>query len=270
MGGETARPQPSRGMARRARAECDGAIYHVTQRGNAGQAIFDGDYERRFFLEQLEITAVRYDWRSLAYCLMSNHYHLVIETRAPSLGDGMRRFGSVHAQVFNRGRATYGHVFQERYGSVLVRTDAQFAQLLRYVALNPVAARLCTDPRAWPWCSHRSMLASGGGATARARVEELLEPWGGSPGGRYTKLFAAPDVSATRLADPDAVHRPSLEALLSLTPRDDAIRAALDYGYHQTQVAEVFGVNQSTVSRWLRPGGVAREVPRGPGRQGAG
>jgi REP element-mobilizing transposase RayT len=246
-------------MARRARAECDGAIYHVTQRGNAGQAIFDGDYERRFFLEQLEITAVRYDWRSLAYCLMSNHYHLVIETRAPSLGDGMRRLGTVHAQMFHRRRTTYGHVFQERYGSVLVRTDAQFVHLLRYVALNPVAAGLTTDPTSWPWSSHRSTLASGGpGQSGRARVEELLEPWGGVPGARYAKLFETVDGNAAELADPTCgLHRPALKSLLLLTPRDEAIRTALDYGYHQTQVAEVLGVSQSTVSRWLRPGGRA-------------
>jgi REP element-mobilizing transposase RayT len=241
-------------MARKARAEFEAGIYHVTQRGNGGQAIFHGDDDRKFFLNQLETTAERYEWQCLAYCLMSNHYHLVIETRAPSLGNGMRRLGSVHAQMFNRRRATYGHVFQERYGSVVVRTDAQFAQLLRYVALNPVAAGLCTDPMSWPWSSYRWMLTSGGDATSsRARVEELLEPWGGLPGARYAKLFATVDKSAMQLAGPDAgLHRPPLRALLLLTPRDQAIRAALDYGYHQIQVAEVLAVSQSTVSRWLR------------------
>ena len=246
-------------MARTARAEFEGAIYHVTQRGNGGQAIFHGDAERRFFLKQLETTATRYEWQCLSYCLMSNHYHLVIETRAPSLGDGMRRLGSVQAQMFNRRRATYGHVFQERYGSVRVRTDAQFAQLLRYVALNPVAAGLRRDPMAWPWSSHRSMLASGdGGVGARARVEELLDAWGGSPGSRYAKLFATGDATTAPLTDSSAgLHRPSLRALLSLAPREQAIRAALDYGYQQIQVAEILGVSQSTVSRSLRVGGRA-------------
>jgi REP element-mobilizing transposase RayT len=243
-------------MGRRARAEPEGAIYHVTQRGNGGQAIFPGDDVRRFFLEQLETTAERYQWQCLAYCLMSNHYHLVIETRAPTLGDGMRRLGTIHAQMFNRRRGTYGHVFQERYGSVLVRTDVQFAHLLRYVALNPVAAGLCADPMAWPWSSHRSMLTNGGRAAAGwARVEELLEPWGGLPGARYAKLFATVDESSSQLVDPKAgLHRPALPALLLLTPRDQAVRTALDYGYNQLQVAEGLGVNQSTVSRWLRPG----------------
>jgi REP element-mobilizing transposase RayT len=241
-------------MARKARAEVEGGIYHVTQRGNGGQAIFDRDDERRFFLDQLAITAEHYEWQCLAYCLMSNHYHLVIETRAPTLGQGMRRLGTVHAQVFNRRRATCGHVFQERYGRVPVRTDAQFAQLLRYVAFNPVAARLCRDPMTWRWSSHRLLLASGeAAATSRARVEELLEPWGGSPGARYAQLFATGDESLFHLADPNAdLHRPPLRALLSLTPRDQAIRAARDYRYHQIQVADAFGVSQSTVSRWLR------------------
>src|SRR5215212_3502726 len=207
-------------MARAARSELDGAIYHVTQRGNGGQAIFQGDDDRRFFLEQLETTAERYDWQRLAYCLMSNHYHLVIETRAATLGDGMRRLGSVHARMFNRRRATYGHVFQERYGSVVVRTDAQFAQLLRYGALNPVAAGLSTDAVAWPWSSHRLMLTRAGEADGSwARVEELLEPWGGLPGARYAKLFATVDESSSQLEDPTAgLHRPPLGALLLLTP----------------------------------------------------
>src|SRR5690242_19094191 len=111
-------------MARVARAEVGEIIYHVTQRGNGGQIIFSSDFERRFFLKELEITAERYEWRCLSYCLMSNHFHLVIDTAAPTLGDGMRRLGSVHAQMFNRRRPTYGHVYQERYGSVVVRTDA--------------------------------------------------------------------------------------------------------------------------------------------------
>jgi REP element-mobilizing transposase RayT len=253
-GARTLRPDASRNMARTARAEVEGAIYHVFQRGNRRAPIFRGDRDRGFFLEQLEITGARYEWQCLAYCLMTNHYHLVIETRAPSLGDGMRRFGTVHAQTFNRLQSTSGHVYQARYGSVLVRTDGQFVQLLRYLAFNPVAARLCADPAAWPWSSHRHLLGEGGEAAgARARVEELLEPWGRAQGERYARLFATPDVISPQLADPNACLRPPLGALLSLTPRDDAIRAALDYGYQQTEVAAVFGVNQSTVSRWLTP-----------------
>jgi REP element-mobilizing transposase RayT len=251
-GAKTAPLNPYHGMARTARAEVEGTIYHVTQRGNGGRVIFNGDYERRFFLEQMRITAERYAWRCLAYCLMTNHFHLVIETQAPTLGDGMRRLGSVHAQTFNRRQPTYGHVYQERYGSVVVRTDAQFAQLLRYVALNPVAARLCSDPADWRWSSHRSMLASdGGSAIARTRVEELLEVWGGSPRARYARLFETiePQLTADTTAGLD---RPPLEALLALAPRGDALRAALDYGYTQAEVAPVLGVSQPTVSRLLR------------------
>ena len=97
----------------------------MTQRGNGGRLIFNSDDERTDFLGAFQTTAERYGWQCLGYCLMSNHYHLVIETRGPSLGDGMRRLGTVHAQVFNRGCATYGHVFQGRYGSVVVRTWAE-------------------------------------------------------------------------------------------------------------------------------------------------
>src|SRR3569833_1559580 len=162
-------------MARHARAEQDSAIYHVTQRGNGGKSIFRTDADRRLFLKQLEITAKRYGWLVLAYCQMTNHYHAVVETTAPTLGDGMRRLGSIHAQAFNRRAATYGHVYQERYGAVLVRTDAQFVQLLRYVVFNPVDAKLCGEPADWKWSSHRLMLAGRGDSViSRARVEELL------------------------------------------------------------------------------------------------
>jgi REP element-mobilizing transposase RayT len=241
-------------MARTARAELEGSIYHITQRGNRRQAIFESDYERRFFLEELEVTAERYGWRWLIYCLMTNHYHLVVEIDAPTLGDGMRRFGSVHAQMFNRRRSTNGHVFQERYGSVLVRTDAQFVQLLRYVALNPVAAGLCADPMDWPWSSHHLMLGgSDEAAAARARVEELLEAWGGVSGTRYAKVFATDDGSAAPLAEPTAsLHRPPLNVLASLQPREHAMRVALAYGYNQREVAGALGMSQSTVSRSRR------------------
>jgi REP element-mobilizing transposase RayT len=230
-------------MARTPRAEFDGAIHHVTQRGNRGQAIFHTDDDRRFFLAELGTTEERYEWRCLSYCLMTNHYHVVIETAGPTLGDGMRRFGSVYAQEFNRRHATYGHLFQERYGAVLVRSDAQFARLLGYVAFNPVAARLCADPVTWQWSSHRVMLAGGYGA-AGARVEELLDASGG-----YAKLFAADNGSSSSSAD---LHRPSLEALLSLSPLDQAIRTALDYGYRQVDVAGGLGISQPQVSRLLR------------------
>jgi putative transposase len=159
-------------------------------RGNRGQTIFRDDRDSSFFMRELEATARRYHWTWLAYCLMSNHCHLVLETPERTLGLGMRRFAGRYAQRFNLRHDTYGHLCQERYGSVLVESEVHFAQLLRYVALNPVSAGLCTDPAEWRWSSHRDMLnGNPAAARARERVESLLEAWGRPHGERYASLF---------------------------------------------------------------------------------
>jgi hypothetical protein len=197
----------------------------VTLRGNRAQAIFRDDRDRSFFLQELEVTARRYRWTWLAYCLMSNRRH-----------------------------RTYGHLFQERYGSVLVESDVHFAQLLRYVALNPVSAGLCTDPTEWRWSSHRSMLnSSREAAHARARVEMLLEAWGGPYGTRYAKLFDPGGTLATAFgAESPWTHRPPLHELVATATLDDAICAAREHGYRLAEIAAALGVHESTVSRKLR------------------
>ena len=185
---------------------------------------------------------------------MSNHCHLVIETPERTLGVGMRRLAGRHAQTFNRRHGTYGHVFQGRYGSVLVESDLHFAQLLRYVAVNPVSAGLCTDPADWRWSSHRYMLnGNPEAAGARARVEALLEAWGGAHGSRYARLFDPGGESlATVGAESPWTHRPSLDELLGTATPDHAIRAARKHGYRLAEIAAALGVHESTVSRKLR------------------
>ena len=226
----------------------------MTLRGNGGQVIFRDDGDRSFFLQELEVAAGRYHWAWLAYCLMSNHCHLVIETPERTLGLGMRQLAGRHAQTLNQRHGTYGHVFQGRYGSVLVESDVHFAQLLRYVALNPVSAGLCTDPAEWRWSSHRYMLnGSPEAANARARVETLLEAWGGPHGSRYMRLFDSRGelVGAFEAASP-WTHRPPLDELLATATPDHAIRAARDHGYRLAEIAAALGVHESTVSRKLR------------------
>ena len=224
----------------------------MTLRGNRGELIFRDDRDRSFFLQELDITAHSYRWEWLAYCLMSNHCHLVIETPARTLGLGMRRLAGRHAQVFNRRHGTYGHVFQERYGSVLVTSEVHFAQLLRYVALNPVSAGLCSDPAEWRWSSHRYMLnGSREAASARARIEALLEPWGGPNGARYARLFDSDcELAETFGAESPWTYRPPLEDLLATGA--DGIRAARRHGYPLVEIAAALGVHASTVSRSLR------------------
>jgi REP element-mobilizing transposase RayT len=226
----------------------------VTLRGNRGQLIFLDDRDRSFFLQELEAAAQGYRWAWLAYCLMTNHCHLVVETPQRTLGLGMRRLAGRYAQTFNRRHGTYGHLFQERYGSVLVESNVHFAQLLRYVALNPVSAGLCTDAAQWRWSSHRSMLnGSRQAAQAHARVEALLEAWGGPHGSRYAALFDPDCELAAAFGNASPwTHRPPLEALVANANRDDAIRAAREHGYRLVDIAAALGIHQSTVSRSIR------------------
>jgi len=186
---------------------------------------------------------------------MPNHFHLVVETPTPTLGLGMRQLGSRYAQLFNERHQTGGgHLFQARFGSRLVRTDDQFAQLLRYVARNPVRAGLTDAPAIWPWSSHGAMLKRDSHPLIDVgRVSELLAPFGGDPPARYGLLFESdgpiahiePDLSPWKL-------RPTLAEIFSRHEVPAAARAARRHGYRLTDIAEHAGVSVSTVSLWMK------------------
>ena len=106
-------------MARPPRIQYPGALYHVTSRGNAQQLIFERRPDYETFLATLELVVARYRWRCHTYCLLGNHYHLLLETPDPNLAFGMRQLNGTYAQAFNRPRGRVGHVFQGRYGAVL-------------------------------------------------------------------------------------------------------------------------------------------------------
>ncbi len=197
----------------------------------------------------------KYDLRCLSYCLMNNHFHLVIETPVPTLGPAMRHLGSSYAQLFNERHETGGgHVFQARFGSRVVGTDEQFAQLLRYVATNPVRAGLCNEPSAWPWSSHSVQLERRSHPlVATERVAELLGAFTDGHGADYADLFK----SAGPLAhlDPDTSPwdaRPSLSEIFESDDREGALLEARAQGYRLTDLAEYLGVTPATVCRWLK------------------
>jgi REP element-mobilizing transposase RayT len=143
-------------MARPLRLEFAGALYHLTARGNARADIFVDDGDRRLFLELLGKEIFQQGWRCYAYCLMDNHYHLLIETPEPNLVAGMRRFNGVYTQAFNRRHGRVGHVFQGRYKSILVDKDSYGLELSRYIVLNPVRARRVKRAENWAWSSYRA------------------------------------------------------------------------------------------------------------------
>ena len=143
-------------MARPLRIEYPGALYHVTSRGNARQRIFKTDKDRIYFIELLGNITDRFRWLCYAYCLMDNHYHLVIETQGANLAKGMRQLNGLYTQKYNWKYRKTGHVFQGRYKAIIVDRDAYLLELCRYVVLNPVRAHAVEKPEDWKWSSYRA------------------------------------------------------------------------------------------------------------------
>ena len=143
-------------MARPLRIEFPGALYHVTSRGNERRSIFSDDVDRRMFLTFLGQTVKRFGWSLTAWVLMTNHFHLVIQTPEANLSRGMHWLNSTYVGWFNRRHKRCGHLFQGRFHAVLVEKETYFRELLRYVVLNPVRAKLVARPDDYRWSSYRS------------------------------------------------------------------------------------------------------------------
>jgi putative transposase len=141
-------------MARPIRIEYPGAVYHVTARGNARMDIFVEDAARMGFLEILEDVIKRFNWLYHSYCLMGNHYHLLLETIDGNLSAGMRYINGVYTQYFNHRHDRVGHVFQGRFKAILVEKERYLLELCRYVVLNPVRAGMVKLPEEYGWSSY--------------------------------------------------------------------------------------------------------------------
>ncbi len=272
-------------MSRQLRIEYPGALYHVTARGNERKAIFLDDLDRRRFIELLADGVERYSWRLYAYCLMGNHYHLLLETLRPELARGMKWLNSVYVQRFNRRRGRCGHLFGERYHSVLIEKDVHFLEVARYVVLNPVRAGLCELPQEYPWSSHRAtsgleeapdflaideLLARFAGTSGQARLgyrsfclEPAIEsPWANLRGQIYlgSKGFAKRAAARGLLGRgereiPHAQREPVPLSLADLFRRhgEKAIVVAYrEHGYRLCDLARHLGCHYATVSRRLR------------------
>jgi putative transposase len=146
-------------MPRPHRVELPGGIFHVTARGAGQQDIYRDDTDRKGFIGCLRQVVRVNNWGCLTYCLMGNHYHLVIELREANLSAGMQRLNGEYARMFNDRHRRSGHLFQGRFWSKLVRRDSQMLELARYVALNPVHANLTASPDGWSWSAHRALVA---------------------------------------------------------------------------------------------------------------
>jgi putative transposase len=137
------------------RIEIPGGVWHLITRGVRKEPIFLDERDYRRFLQILDDVVERFGWICHAYCLMPNHYHLLVETPKPTLSDGMERLNGLYAQYFNRRHGVEGHVFERRFRSIRVFGEGHLLELSRYIVLNPVRAGLCLTPAAWRWSSFR-------------------------------------------------------------------------------------------------------------------
>ena len=285
-------------MSRPLRLEFPGALYHVTSRGDRREAIVEDDEDRGCFLDVLGRVVADFNWVCHAYCLMDNHYHLLIATPDGSLAKGMRQLNGVFTQASNRRHGRGGHLFQGRYKAILVDGDAYLLELSRYVVLNPVRAGMVDEPGQWPWSSYLAML----GEAPRPRwlaVDGLLALFAKrrpTAVKRYTRFVAEgkglPSVWAKLnrqvfLGDDDFVTRvretvaqdcddvnvpiaqrrppapPLAEFIAAGDDRDSAMVAAHATGqYSYQQIGEAFGVHFTTVGRAVRGARARRKQKR--------
>jgi len=146
-------------MSRPLRIEYPGAWYHVMNRGRRGEEIFAEKNDYRLFLEVVRESADLFNIEIAAYCLMPNHYHLLLHTPDGNLSRCMRQVNGIYAQRFNRSHQYDGQLFRGRYKSILVEADSYLLQLLRYIHKNPLRAGLCDDVNNYEWSSHRGYLS---------------------------------------------------------------------------------------------------------------
>ncbi len=143
-------------MARPRRVVEPGGIYHVTTRGNNREQVVSDDRDRALLLAAINQATRRYGWIVLAYCLMTNHFHLVVQVPLCGLSEGMRLLNGGFARRMNARHGRVGHLFQNRFFANQIKRDAHLLEACRYVVLNPVRAGLCERPEEWPWSSYRA------------------------------------------------------------------------------------------------------------------
>jgi putative transposase len=278
-------------MTRQIRIEFPGAVYHVTSRGNRKQDIFHGRRDFLSFMSILGRTADRYRWLVYAYCLMSNHYHILIETLEPSLCNGMRYLNTMYVCVFNKRHKRVGHTLQGRFHATLVDKESYLLEVTRYIVLNPVRAGLVKQPGQWEWSSYNAtmgrirkprfldsqwILSQLGQDPARSREayrEFVLgglkdePPWAGSHGGMILgsesfiesvrPFFETKERMKGIPRRQRFATRPPLVQLLQSEQGHKlgsrAIRMAREhYGYTLREIASFLGVHPTKLTRALR------------------
>lgn len=278
-------------MARPLRIEFPGGLYHVTSRGDRREEIYLDDADRMNWLTLFGHVCKRFNWVCHAYCLMDNHYHIVVETAEGNLSKGMRQLNGVYTQTFNRAHNRVGHVYQGRYKAILVEKESYLLELSRYVVLNPVRSDRVKDVEQWPWSSYSAMIGKS------SRPEWLQTDWILGQFGKQRKRAVAAyrdfvragmglpsvwndlrgqiylgkeefvetmqqhvqptnNISEIPRAQRRAKAKP-LSYYSSFSDRNTGIAAAYQTGdYTMKAIADEFGLHYATVSRIVKKAGV--------------
>jgi len=275
-------------MSRPLRIELAGGLYHVTSRGDRREPIYRDRQDRADWLALLGEVCARFNWRCHAYCEMTNHYHLVVETPDANLSRGMRQLNGVYTQATNRRHGLVGHLFQGRFKAILVERDAYLLEVARYVVLNPVRAAMVSQAGDWPWSSYRAMVGQAPApawletdwvlgqfgeerSSAQAGYAAFVREGFGQPSiweGLRHQVFLGSEAFAERHCTPPEprerlreVPRAQRRALAKSVAefahrypdRREAMARAFQTGvYTMQEVADYFGVHYSTVSRAVR------------------
>lgn len=279
-------------MSRPIRIEYPDALYHVTARGDRSEDIFEDDADRYAFLNILDKVVEQFNWLCYAWCLMDNHYHLLIQTPDANLSKGMRQLNGVYTQTSNRRHGRVGHLFQGRFKAILVDSDTYLLELARYVVLNPVRAGMVRKPDKWPWSSYRACMGmapaqpflsvdgllaqfSKRRTVARTRYAQFVaegikapSPWQDLKGQvflgdeRFVELMQSRMDRQQRddVQIPTAHRRPPAPTLAQIAlrapDRNSAIIQAHATGvYSYQQIGGHFGLHFTTVGRVVRRGG---------------
>lgn len=280
-------------MSRPLRLDFPGAHFHITARGVDRSSIYADSQDRRSFLRILGTMCDRYGAVCHAYCLMDNHYHLLVESLNARISSAMQHLNGTHGRRFNRRWGRTGHLFQGRFHANLVEKESYLLEVVRYIELNPCRSGLVSHPVEWEWSSFRPRLGRSR-VPACLCVETVLKRFGDESSARegYARFIALelegedldrklrqePFVGSERFVSHFAnkaralgknrevprnqwlANRPSLARLLRAATHRDAKRqqavvAFLDYGYAMTEIARELRVHYTTVSRWIRQSG---------------
>jgi putative transposase len=205
-----------------------------------------GDEDRARFLGLIERACTRDGLVCHAYCLMGNHYHLLVETPLANLGEAMHRINRGYVQQFNKAHNREGHLFERRYRSWVMGSQARQMEALRYVVRNPVRAGLCSAAAEWPWSSHRA--AAGLTGCPPFLTLNTVRGWFGATRREATRAY-----SAFIDAGVDEPHeRPPLDRAIGTGTAAELAAANRCYGYPLREIAAVVGVSAATLSRRLR------------------